>query len=322
MSTFMKLVAIVLGLAAVNAIVQIAVGFYEQNAHQVNVVLGVLATTLIAGSIFYLNQKLKKEQALLNAIIWDIRILSGDKENSAGEILPGFSWDNFHEKRNELGFRLITELARQKVAEHQKVLRRKKAQLTYRDEYGCAITGRWEKELWHFVRNVLLPIDTDEVTPSSQGVLADLREKHCIDTKENVSYWMEWVDSNIDADSDRHTLFREGMSGHDYEHFVAERIREHGWSAEVTKGSGDHGADIIVENDEHRIVVQCKLYSSNVSNKSVQEAFSAKSYYDCDHACVVSNASFTPAAKQAASKLDVRLLHHDDLDEYLAELGQ
>jgi restriction system protein len=64
--------------------------------------------------------------------------------------------------------------------------------------------------------------------------------------------------------------------------------------------------------------VQCKYYSSPVGNKAVQEVYSAKDVYDAEQAWVVTNHSYTPAAKVAAKKLGVLLIHHDEIPDLLS----
>ncbi|MDP8984639.1 MAG: restriction endonuclease [Pseudomonadota bacterium] len=57
-----------------------------------------------------------------------------------------------------------------------------------------------------------------------------------------------------------------------YEQMVADRLSDLGWSARLTKGSGDQGIDVIAEMREKKAVIQCKLYSSPVGNSAVQQA--------------------------------------------------
>lgn len=47
----------------------------------------------------------------------------------------------------------------------------------------------------------------------------------------------------------------------------------------------------------------------------MQEVYSAKDIYDCELAAVVTNNTFTPAAREAAEKLGVFLLHHEAIPE-------
>lgn len=62
--------------------------------------------------------------------------------------------------------------------------------------------------------------------------------------------------------------------------------------------------------------MQCKLYSSNVGNKAVQEVIAAKGLYSTDYACVFSNAGYTASAKELAESQKVLLLSHYDLPRF------
>jgi len=103
--------------------------------------------------------------------------------------------------------------------------------------------------------------------------------------------------------------------GHEYEHHIASIISKYlpDANVQVTKASGDQGADIIVEIDRSKIVVQTKLYTSAVGNDAVQQAYAAKRYYTATAAVVVTNATFTRSANELAESLQVVLLHEDDV---------
>ena len=60
------------------------------------------------------------------------------------------------------------------------------------------------------------------------------------------------------------------------------------------------------------------MYGQPVGNKAVQEVFSAKGYYECDLAAVVTNSSFTKSAMQLASSLDVHLLHDSEIEGFVS----
>lgn len=97
------------------------------------------------------------------------------------------------------------------------------------------------------------------------------------------------------------------MSGWDFERYCADCLLKKGFTkAEVTSGSGDHGVDIIAEQNGIRFGVQCKLYQGQIPNKAVQEAYTGASYYDCDVAVIMSNSELTRQAQEEARKLRVR----------------
>lgn len=99
------------------------------------------------------------------------------------------------------------------------------------------------------------------------------------------------------------------MTGHDYEHLVAAYLKNKGYTGvKVTKGSGDYGVDVIAHKGKKRYAVQCKYYTSPVSLGAVQEAVAGKAMYGCNAAMVVTNNTFTKAAKELAEQNDVLLI--------------
>lgn len=97
------------------------------------------------------------------------------------------------------------------------------------------------------------------------------------------------------------------MSGWDFERYCADCLLKKGFTkAEVTSGSGDHGVDIIAEQNGIRFGIQCKLYQGQIPNKAVQEAYTGASYYDCDVAVIMSNSELTKQAQAEAKKLRVK----------------
>ncbi|WP_123106176.1 restriction endonuclease [Acidithiobacillus sulfuriphilus] len=103
------------------------------------------------------------------------------------------------------------------------------------------------------------------------------------------------------------------LTPEEYERFCAVLLENHGWRTELTKKSGDYGADIIASNGNQRMVIQCKQWSKSVGIKAVQEAHSAGAYYNASIVAVVATTKYTPAAKDMARSIGVRLLSHNNL---------
>ncbi len=113
----------------------------------------------------------------------------------------------------------------------------------------------------------------------------------------------------------------DSMKGIDFEYYCAEKLKRTGKyrSVEVTPASGDFGADIkATDNNGDLWVFQCKRYSSRLDNTPIQEVVAAKAHYKARHASVITNSSFTKAAKQLANENDVRLIEGDDFDRFIA----
>lgn len=104
-----------------------------------------------------------------------------------------------------------------------------------------------------------------------------------------------------------------GNDPYKYEEFVKELLRTEGFRAKRTRGSGDYGVDVIASKNGKTYAIQCKLYNHTVGTKAVQEIVSGRIFYGTDFAIVVSDNSFTDAAKTLARKSDVILTHHKNL---------
>ena len=114
----------------------------------------------------------------------------------------------------------------------------------------------------------------------------------------------------------------DAMNGYDFEKFLGDIFRTAGFDVEETKLSGDQGADLFVTRFGKRIVIQAKNYTGSVGNSAVQEAISAKNFYNCDEAMVVTNSYFTKSATELASATSVRLIGRAELQKYLDEYNQ
>lgn len=109
------------------------------------------------------------------------------------------------------------------------------------------------------------------------------------------------------------------MSGTEFEDFMAEILHRSGIEVlELTKGSGDFGADIIVIHEGERTAVQCKRYSRPIGVKAVQEAISAKDYYKCTKAAVITNSTFTRQAVELAAESGVILWDREAVYSFMA----
>lgn len=101
------------------------------------------------------------------------------------------------------------------------------------------------------------------------------------------------------------------LSPYEYEEYVAEELRQEGFSdVDTTPKSGDFGADVLARDGERSICVQCKRYAPGhpVGVKAVQEIYSAKAYYGCDEAYIYTTSDYTRAAVDMANELGVRLV--------------
>jgi hypothetical protein len=192
------------------------------------------------------------------------------------------------------------------VQKHFLLLSRKRSQGTFIDEYDVLRESDWRKEANYFVARVaFISIDT-------YGVY----DKPPAHWHQMINDMVPYVSAEVVA-----LTMSDVITGIDYESFVAGLLETAGWQATLTPATGDHGADIIANKGGFQVAIQCKLYSSPVGNSSVQEAYTAKDFYQCQAAVVVSNASYTKAARTVATRNKVHLVHHDEIVSLMDSLG-
>lgn len=189
------------------------------------------------------------------------------------------------------------------VKNHLPTLARKKEMLVIEDDYGNIDNKKWFKEVDNFIKNT---IDSSWVSDKN-GI-----KLHNDITNLVYVYQVEHIKNNLDND----LVFDKNMSPTEYEYFCRDLLILNGWDAKVTQATGDQGVDILANKDDISLAVQCKLYSKPVGNKAVQEIFTAKQHYNADIAMVVTNNTFTRAAKELANTTDVFLIHHDEIRNF------
>src|SRR5581483_6344474 len=107
------------------------------------------------------------------------------------------------------------------------------------------------------------------------------------------------------------------MHPSDFERLLGMVYETQGFSVTITGKTGDQGADLILERAGERTIVQAKRYQENVGNSAVQEAFTAKAFYSCHHAIVVTTSDFTNPAREVAGKVNVTLVNGAQLEQLL-----
>ncbi|MBR3741585.1 MAG: restriction endonuclease [Clostridia bacterium] len=99
---------------------------------------------------------------------------------------------------------------------------------------------------------------------------------------------------------------------HEFEKYVAHILTEKGYvNVEVTRHTGDYGADIICRDKRGvKWAVQCKMYSKPVGYRAIEEVLGAMHVYGCDAAMVVTNSTYTKQAVTAANRAGVKLMEY------------
>lgn len=226
-----------------------------------------------------------------------------------------FLWVWQSESRKNSALISLQDSARRKTQEivsaHLDTLANQRDVQVRTDRYGVVHAQDWNKEVQHFVDKVIRPnLTADEATAVAkfgmsaffQNLIEERVAKHC-DTR---------------PAPDR---VRDGMTPLEFEGACAAVLRDLGWEASTTKGSGDQGADVIATKFGRRLVLQCKLYTGVVGNKSIQEVIAAKIFYKADLAAVVCNSAYTKSATTLAISSGVATLTYPELRSWAAGLG-
>ncbi|SDA78720.1 Restriction endonuclease [Butyrivibrio sp. INlla18] len=113
------------------------------------------------------------------------------------------------------------------------------------------------------------------------------------------------------------------MEGHDFEYYCADLLKDNGFlEVEVTKGSGDFGADILAEKDGITYAFQCKCYDKPIGVKAVQEIYAGRDYYGRMVGVVMTNQYFTQPAVELAQKLNIMLWDRGYVDGMEIQKGR
>jgi restriction system protein len=113
----------------------------------------------------------------------------------------------------------------------------------------------------------------------------------------------------------------DAMTGIDFEHFVAVRLRSAGYRVALTKVTGDFGVDLIASKGRQRIAIQCKRHGRSVGPAAVQQVVAGALLHRCTSTMVVSNQEFTPAAIQLARVHSCQLVGRTRLPKWGRKLG-
>lgn len=105
------------------------------------------------------------------------------------------------------------------------------------------------------------------------------------------------------------------MTGEEFEHLVAEKMRLFGWECTITPASNDFGADVICRQNNQTMIIQCKCYDDvgSIGNSAVYEAYAAIAHYKAQIGIVVYKGQPTRGAKALSLSTGVELYHIDNL---------
>lgn len=112
------------------------------------------------------------------------------------------------------------------------------------------------------------------------------------------------------------------MTGREFEEFLKAVYINLGYEADLTKASGDFGADLIIKKDNYRAIIQAKCYTTHkVPISAIQEIIGAKNHYHIYNALVITNNFFTAPAQKLASENNIQLIDRENLINILYNNG-
>ncbi len=117
--------------------------------------------------------------------------------------------------------------------------------------------------------------------------------------------------------SDSGILEVDAMTGKEFEIFLDVHFRNLGYSVTLTQDSQDYGADLILDKDGSKTVVQAKRSKNSVGIKAVQEVAGAVRHYKGNKGRVITNNRFTENACKLAQSNDVELWDRKKLIEFI-----
>lgn len=112
------------------------------------------------------------------------------------------------------------------------------------------------------------------------------------------------------------------MDGFQFEVYLKALFQKLGYKPEVTRKTGDYGADLVLKG-KNKIVIQAKRYNqkNKVGISAVQEILGAKEYYKANEAWVITNSTFTPQAIKLAESSNVKLLDREALQKFINQIN-
>lgn len=110
------------------------------------------------------------------------------------------------------------------------------------------------------------------------------------------------------------------LNGSDFESLLQRLYEKMGYTVQLTGKVGDQGGDLVVTNNQGRLLIQAKCYKNvSVGNDAVQQAVAAMKYYDCNKGAVVTTSDFTREAFELARANNIELIAKSRLQELLLQ---
>lgn len=109
------------------------------------------------------------------------------------------------------------------------------------------------------------------------------------------------------------------MNGREFRAYIADLLRRLGFTVTTTSYLEDYAPGLTALRGGNRVLVHVRLTQNPVGIRAVEEAEACRIRYRCDRAVIVSNHSFTTAARVAAVQKNVELWDRERLQEQMRQ---
>lgn len=112
----------------------------------------------------------------------------------------------------------------------------------------------------------------------------------------------------------------DNLTGIEFEKLLSAYYKQIGYKVEDTPVVSDYGADLILEKNDRKYVLQAKRYKNKVGVAAIQQVVTSKAHYNADGAIVATNNYFTKNAWNLAKENHVFLIDRAKLIELKDEV--
>lgn len=115
-----------------------------------------------------------------------------------------------------------------------------------------------------------------------------------------------------------HSLkYIDSMDGLAFEQFIANMLRDQGFTGVQLTERYDLGVDIVAEKNGQRWGIQVKRYSGLVKAAAVRQVVTALKFYKCERSMVITNSTYSQVARQLAESNECVLIGRSELQRMI-----
>ncbi len=164
------------------------------------------------------------------------------------------------------------------------------------------------------------PEEESAAQPGSQGRHTDTTQKD--KTEEQVERAEVKVERREEPHNAGADVNRIGSMGDaEFERFVSDLFRKQGHTVTRVSDSTGEGANLLVEIEGRKVIVQLRPQAEPVGSAAVHAAFAGMIVHDAQEAWLMTTSSFNRSAMDLARKIGVQPIDRNDLAEGLETLG-